>query len=105
MKKNIEEDPVRLSSLERMVLEMLVLNSGEMYGLELVSESGGRLKRGSIYVTLDRMESKGYIESRKEAKQPNERGLPKRRYKTTGFGRRVLQAWELPAQGGELSRG
>jgi len=100
-----EEDPVQLSPVQRLILEMLILNGGEMYGLELVSESGGRLKRGTVYVTLDRMEDKGYIESRKEPKQPNERGLPKRRYKPTGLGQRVLSYWELSNSRGGLSHG
>ena len=32
-----------------------------MYGLELVTESEGALKRGTVYVTLGRLEEKGYV--------------------------------------------
>jgi DNA-binding CsgD family transcriptional regulator len=55
-----------LSAKERIVLELLV-SSGPKYGLQLVDESRGRLKRGTVYVTLGRMEQKGLVESRHEA--------------------------------------
>jgi DNA-binding PadR family transcriptional regulator len=34
-----------------------------MYGLEMVRASSGKLKRGSIYVTLTRMEDKTRVTS------------------------------------------
>ena len=48
----------------------------EAYGLELVSASRGRLKRGTVYVTLGRMEEKGYITSRLEDAPPEAGGCP-----------------------------
>ncbi len=65
----------------------------ELYGLELVAASNGQLKRGTVYVTLGRMEEKGYIASRLEDGPPAAGGLPRRVYKPTAFGRRVLDAW------------
>ncbi len=38
-----------------------------MYGLALVEQSAGPLKRGTVYLTLGRMEDKKYVESRTEA--------------------------------------
>ena len=64
-----------------------------MYGLQLVAASRRRLKRGTVYVTLGRMEEKGYVVSRLEAGQPDTGGLPRRVYEATAFGRRVLTAW------------
>jgi DNA-binding PadR family transcriptional regulator len=64
-----------------------------MYGLQLVAQSGKRLKRGTVYVTLMRMEEKGYIVSRIERRAHSEGGLPRRIYEPTAFGRRVLNAW------------
>lgn len=84
----------RLSRKEALILEMLVAG-GEMYGLEMVETSQGELKRGTVYVTLNRMEDKGYIESRTEEQPPPEGGLPRRRYKPTGYGARLLSALEL----------
>ena len=66
-----------------------------MYGLELVAASGGELKRGTVYVTLGRMEEKGYIKSRQEAAPASTGGLPRRVYEATALGRRVCEAWGL----------
>jgi PadR family transcriptional regulator PadR len=83
---------------EELILELLVHRGGSMYGLELVAASGRRLKRGTVYVTLGRMEEKGYIVSRIEPAPPKAGGLPRRVYDATPFGRRVLAAWAHIAQ-------
>jgi PadR family transcriptional regulator PadR len=79
---------------EALILELLVGES-EMYGLQLVAASKRRLKRGTVYVTLGRMEEKGFITSRLEDAPPEAGGLPRRIYEPTAFGRRVLDAYEL----------
>ena len=89
-------DPTRLSAIEMLILKMLIANGAEMYGLEMIEQSGKRLKRGTIYVTLGRMEEKGFVESRKEDARPTARGLPRRLYKPAAQGVRTLQEWELP---------
>lgn len=81
-----------LSPKEALILRLLI-SQGEMYGLQLVSASDGELKRGTVYVTLSRMEDKGYIESRKDPNAPGD-GPAKRMYHATGLGERVLRAWE-----------
>ncbi len=95
-----------LSAKEEIILKMLVSQGGkELYGLAMVQHSEKRLKPGTIYVTLSRMEEKGYIESRKEEPRAGARGLPRRLYTVTGLGQRVLAAWELATEqfaGGEL---
>ena len=40
-----------------------------MFGLQLVEQSNGGLKRGTVYVTLGRMQDKGYVESRTEERR------------------------------------
>jgi DNA-binding PadR family transcriptional regulator len=80
-----------LSPKEACILQLLVARP-EMYGLALVDASEGELKRGTVYVTLNRMEEKGYIESRKDPGAPGE-GPTKRMYKATGYGLRVLMSW------------
>jgi PadR family transcriptional regulator, regulatory protein PadR len=77
---------------EALILELL-LRHKEMYGLEMVTASRKRLKRGTVYVTLGRMEEKGFILSRLEPAPPDAGGLPRRVYEATSFGRRVLAAW------------
>ena len=84
----------RLSGTERLILELLV-EHGELFGLAMVEASGGRLKRGTVYVTLGRMEDKGYLESRQEPLPPGATGLPRRLYTPTGHALRVLDAWRL----------
>ena len=79
-----------LSRTEGLILELLT--SGELFGLALVERSDGRLKRGTVYVTLGRMHEKGYIESRTEPLAPGGIGLPRRLYRPTAFGLRVLDA-------------
>jgi DNA-binding PadR family transcriptional regulator len=84
----------RLSRTERLILELLA-SDGELFGLEMIDRSGGRLKRGTVYVTLGRMQEKGYLESRREPLPPGGIGLPRRLYRPSGLGRRVLDAWRL----------
>lgn len=80
-----------LSAKEALILRLL--GTGEMYGLELVTASDGTLKRGTVYVTLGRMEEKGYVRSRLEDAPPAAGGLPRRIYEPTAFGRQVASAW------------
>jgi PadR family transcriptional regulator, regulatory protein PadR len=79
---------------ERAILELLA-SQGPMYGLQLVEQSGGVLKRGTVYVTLGRMEAKGLVESEQESAPPGAIGLPRRIYRPTALGERMLRAWEL----------
>jgi DNA-binding PadR family transcriptional regulator len=82
----------RLSVKEAFILELLA-RDGESYGLQLVAVSKGRLKRGTVYVTLGRMEDKGYVTSRTEDAPDGAGGLPRRLYEATPYGLRVLKAW------------
>ena len=82
-----------ISSTESLLLDLL--ESSERYGLELVEASGGRLKRGSIYVTLGRMEGKGFVASRQEDRAPGAIGLPRRLYRPTAYGLKVRDAYRL----------
>jgi DNA-binding PadR family transcriptional regulator len=85
-----------LSAKESLILELLV-ERDELYGLQLVAASRRKLKRGTVYVTLGRMEEKGYITSRLEDAPPDMGGMPRRLYQATPLGRRVLAAWSTAA--------
>jgi len=87
---------VRLSEKEEVILTLLS-DGGELFGLAIVEQSDGRVVRGTVYVTLGRMEEKGFITSRQEERQPAAIGLPRRLYKITGLGESVLRAYELAA--------
>ncbi len=83
----------KFSTAERLIVELLA-HHGELFGLQMVEQSGGRLKRGTVYVTLGRMQEKGYLESRQEAMPEGAIGLPRRLYRPTGLAMRVLAAWQ-----------
>ena len=82
-----------MSPTESLVMELL--RGRERYGLELVDASGGSLKRGSVYVTLARMEEKGFVDSRQEERTPGVSGLPRRLYRATPYGRKVHGAFAM----------
>jgi DNA-binding PadR family transcriptional regulator len=86
----------RLSTTERLILDLL--RESEQFGLQLVDRSEGALKRGTVYVTLGRMQDKGYVESRTEPLPAGAIGLPRRWYRPTEYGLRVLNAWGLAAR-------
>ena len=92
------EIPVHtLPPKERLILELLV-SVGPLYGLELVDRSEGGLKRGTVYVTLGRMEAKGFLTSEQEEMPAGAIGLPRRRYRPTALGERALRAWNVFTQ-------
>ena len=82
---------------EALILDLLARGK-ELYGLELVAASKGRLKRGTVYVTLGRMEEKGYVTSRLEDAPASAGGLPRRIYEATAFGRQVRATWTRVAR-------
>lgn len=83
-----------LSSLEAIVLDLLAAKA-PTYGLDLVTASRGRLKRGSVYVTLGRMEAKGFVTSRLD-ERPGV-GPSRRLYEPTAAGLRALVVRQLVA--------
>jgi DNA-binding PadR family transcriptional regulator len=85
----------RLPSMSRTEsLVMDLLRGRERYGLELVDASAGSLKRGSVYVTLARMEEKGFVDSKQEDLGKGG-GAPRRLYRATPYGRKVHGAFSL----------
>src|SRR4051812_6744171 len=89
--------PPRLSDKEAVVLDLL-RHGRARYGLELVAASRGRLKRGTVYVTLGRMEDKGFVTSRLDDEPSSTGGLPRRLYEPTAVGLRVWRAWTALVQ-------
>jgi DNA-binding PadR family transcriptional regulator len=82
-----------ISATESMIFDLI--EQRERYGLELIEASAGRLKRGSIYVTLGRMEAKGFVTSRQEVRPAGAIGLPRRLYRATPYGLKVRDAYQL----------
>lgn len=61
------DGPARLGEVEQLVLLAVLRLEGAAYAVpirDLIRKDGGvRLSRGSIYITLDRLEKKGLVES------------------------------------------
>ncbi len=89
----IQGDKLR-GHLETMVLS--VLERGEAHGLEIIRrlEDAGcgllRLKEGSLYPALYRLEAAGKVAAVREAQEPGKRGAPRRVYRLTSKGKRDL---------------
>ncbi len=81
-----------MSATESVILDLLY--GRERYGLELVDQSQGLLKRGSVYVLLARMESKGFVVSRLDDR-PSQAGATRRLYAATPYGLKVHEAYGL----------
>lgn len=81
------------SPKQALILELLKSSITAPFGLELVEKSDGRLKRGTVYITLQRMEEDGLVESEQERRPDPEIGIPRRRYRITGLGERALYVY------------
>ncbi len=82
-----------LSGKEHVILALL-RDGREEYGLRLVSASDGDLKRGTVYVTVARMEEKGRVGSRHEPRRQDASGMPRRLYHATAEGMVALRESE-----------
>lgn len=83
---------MNITKKEALILEQLLASAGsELYGLEMVKASNEALKLGTVYVTLGRLEDKGFVQSRREDNPAQT--VPRRLYKITGAGRRTYLAW------------
>ena len=91
---DIEGDKLR-GHLEGLILS--VLESGEAHGLEIVRrlDSAGqgllRLKEGSLYPALYRLENAGLVKAEWEAETTGRRGARRRIYHLTAKGVRQLE--------------
>jgi DNA-binding PadR family transcriptional regulator len=84
-----------LGEFEVIVL-MAALHLGrQAYGSAMLDEiearTGRRVSRGSVYITLDRLEDKGLLESRLEEASQKRGGRPKRLFRVTGAGLKAVK--------------
>lgn len=87
-----------LGELEQLVL-LAVLRLGERgYAVsirdEIAERTGIELGRGSVYVTLDRLDRKGYLRSKLGEPSPERGGKARRCFAATPAGRRALATAE-----------
>ena len=71
-----------IGEFEQMLLLAILRLEGDAYGVRLMEELedrvGRSVSRGSVYVTLDRMEEKGWIESSSVPAGSDRGGRPRR---------------------------
>ena len=71
-------DYPRLGDFELLVLLAVLRADGDAYGSTILRElhdrSGRAVSRGALYVTLDRLEAKGYVSSRTGEPVPSRAG-------------------------------
>lgn len=85
---------------EMTVLSLLMNSPKGLYGLQVVDQSEGSIKRGSVYVLLGRLEEKGFVSSALAKVDSNHPGLPRPIYKLTAPGQKVLQFAEQMGMSG-----
>jgi DNA-binding PadR family transcriptional regulator len=88
-----KKDP--LGQFEQLVLTAVMQLRETAYGLSIadrVSELGGReVSAGAVYMTLERMEEKGYVKSWHATPPRGRRGHPRRYFCLLAAGERVLR--------------
>ena len=86
---------------QRLIILETLLERGQMTGQQLIEVTG--ITRGTIYLTLSRLELKGLVSSIKDTERSG-RGAPHRYFEITAMGRQALE-WSRRAlsQGWALS--
>ena len=79
----------RLSDTEYLILTLL--EERPMYGLEMIEQSGGNLKKGTVYVLLGRLEDKDLVHGEY---QIDGGAVPRRFYTMTAHGLDVFRLWK-----------
>lgn len=91
-----------MNEQEMTILEILDRNHREMSGLEIVKQSQGELKRGTVYIWLQQLEDKLLITSRAEEKVDPMIQIPRLLYRITESGVRALLDAQTNNGGGYL---
>jgi DNA-binding PadR family transcriptional regulator len=90
------QPPGEFQQLVLLCVLRIVQGGGDAYGVtvheELSARTGRRVARGAVYMTLDRLEKKGLLESHLTDPTPERGGRAKRCYTVTGPARAALRA-------------
>ena len=79
-----------ITPTESLILSLLIARPAGAYGSELVNVSGDKLKRGTVYTLLGRLEDKGLVKSKEDPPTP-ELALPRTSYRITAQGQRAFR--------------
>jgi DNA-binding PadR family transcriptional regulator len=84
-----------LGEFEQLVLLALARQGADAYGVsicqDITDRTGRDVSLGAVYKTLERMEDKGYIQSRIGEPTAERGGRRKKHYKLLAAGRRALR--------------
>lgn len=87
--------PSPLGEFEVVVLMAVAHLKGAGYGSsireEITARTGRRPSRGAVYITLDRLETKGLLDSALGDPLPQRGGRPRRAYRLTAAGKKALR--------------
>jgi PadR family transcriptional regulator PadR len=87
--------PSPLGEFEVVVLMAVAHLKGAGYGSsireEIAARTSRRASRGAVYITLDRLEAKGLLESALGDPLPQRGGRPRRAYRLTTAGKKALR--------------
>lgn len=85
----------RLGEFEQLILLAILRLKGDAYGMRIRLEIETRAKRptsiGALYLTLERLEQKGFIESQLGEVTPERGGRAKRFFTVNPAGREILR--------------
>jgi PadR family transcriptional regulator PadR len=86
-----------LGQLEQVALFAIVRLGGEAHGAAIVHEiderTGRRVSPGALYTVLDRLETKGFVDSRLSDSTPTRGGRRRKVYRLLPEGARELRDW------------
>jgi DNA-binding PadR family transcriptional regulator len=89
-------EPARLGEVEQLVLLAMLRIDGDAYAVPIrdliEGQTGIALARGSIYITLDRLERKGLVESRMSEPTPEPGGKARRVFRIRPSGLAALRS-------------
>lgn len=86
---------IQLGEFEEVVLLTVGILHGNAYGVTIKDEIEQRLDRevtiGALQVTLRRLESKGFLNSKQGDSSESRRGRPKLYFEITAYGKKALE--------------
>ncbi len=97
------EKPTGLGQFEQLVLTAILRLKEDAYGVTIHAKvkelaEPKAVSLGAIYVTLDRLEDKGYLASWLSEPTPERGGRAKRCYRLEGLGERALRESAMTAK-------
>ena len=78
-----------ITPTESLILALLIARPTGAYGSDLLDLSGGRLKRGSVYTLLGRLEEQGLVKTKDDPKTPGF-ALARSVYQVTAQGQKAF---------------